>query len=83
MSDKRRMHESGESSSGVVPARLPNEGQGGAQEVVEGRPQTKENTEEPNSGRTRVRTASQTGWTVCGKPPEGTRDNGSRPCCTR
>src|ERR1051325_8976620 len=52
MSDKTRMNGSGESYRGVVPAKQPNEGQGGPQEEVEGRPRTKENMEEPNSYRT-------------------------------
>ncbi len=44
MSDKAHMHGGGESYSGIVPAKQPNEDQGGSQEVVEGRPPTKENT---------------------------------------
>ncbi len=52
MSDKTWMHGSGESHSGIVPAKHPNEGLGGPQEAVEGRPLTKENMEEPNSCRT-------------------------------
>ena len=43
MSYKAHMHESGESYSGEVPAKQPNESLGGPQEVVEGRPLTKEN----------------------------------------
>ena len=48
MSSKSHMHGSGESHSGIVPAKRSNEGRGGPQEIVEGRPLTKENTEEPN-----------------------------------
>ena len=46
---KTRMNVGGESSSGIVPVKQPNERLGGPQEVVEGRPLTKENTDEPNS----------------------------------
>jgi len=49
------MNGSGESYSGVVPTKRSNEGLGGPQEIVEGRPLTKKNTEEPNSNRTRSR----------------------------
>jgi RNA-directed DNA polymerase len=52
MSDKAQMNGGGESSSGVVPTKQPNEGRGGSQEAVEGRPLAKENTEESNSCRT-------------------------------
>jgi len=52
MSYKTQMNGGGESHSGIVPAKQPNEGRGGPKEVVEGRPLTKENTEEPNSCRT-------------------------------
>jgi hypothetical protein len=46
------MNGSGESHSGIVPAKRSNEGQGGPQEIVEGRPLTKKNTGRPNSNRT-------------------------------
>ena len=49
------MNGSGESYSGIVPAKRSNEGQGGLQEIVEGRPLTKKNTDEPNSNRTQSR----------------------------
>lgn len=52
MSYKARMHGDGESYSGIVPAKQPNEGLGRPQEAVEGRPLTKENMEELNSCRT-------------------------------
>ena len=42
MSYKTRMHGGGESYSGIVPAKRSNEGQGGPQEIVEGRPLAKE-----------------------------------------
>ena len=44
MSYKAQMHGGGESYSGIVSAKQPNEGRGGPQEVVERRPLTKENT---------------------------------------
>ena len=52
MSDKTRMNGGGESSDGIVPAKQPNEDQGGLQEAVEGRPSAKKNTEQTNSYRT-------------------------------
>ena len=55
------MNGSGESYSGIVPAKQPNEGQGGPKEVVEGRPLTKENMEEPNLCRTQRRESKPTG----------------------
>ena len=61
MSHKAHMHESGESYSGAVPAKQPNESLGGPQEVVEGRPLTKENMEEPNSRRTQSRGSESSG----------------------
>ena len=51
----------GESYSGVVLTKQPNEGQGGPQEVVEGKPLTEENMEEPNSSRTQRRENESTG----------------------
>jgi group II intron reverse transcriptase/maturase len=61
MSYKTQMNGGGESYSGVVPAKQPNEGQGGRKEVVEGRPLTKENMEEPNSCRTPNRESEPSG----------------------
>jgi RNA-directed DNA polymerase len=52
MSDKTHMHGSGESYSAIVPAKRPNEGRGGPQEVVEGRALTEENMEQSNPNRT-------------------------------
>ena len=46
MSDKSHMHGGGESYSGVVPAKQPNKSGQPPAEVVEGRPLTKENTEQ-------------------------------------
>ena len=46
------MNGDGESYSGIVPAKRSNEGRGGPKEIVEGRPLTKENAEEPNPSRT-------------------------------
>jgi len=61
MSDKAHMHGGGESYSGIVPSKQPNEDQGGSQEVVEGRPLTKENMGEPNSCRTPSRESEPNG----------------------
>ena len=61
MSDKSHMHGGGESYSGIVPAKQSNEGQGGPEEIVEGRPLTKENTEEPNPYRTPSRESGPSG----------------------
>ena len=61
MSDKTHMHGSGESYSGIVPTKQPNKGRGGPREVVEGRPLTKENTEEPNPCRTQSRESGPNG----------------------
>jgi hypothetical protein len=52
MSYKSHMHGGGESYSGVVPAKQPNEGRGRPQEAVEGRPLTKENTEQTDPSQT-------------------------------
>ena len=61
MSYKAQMNGNGESYSGVVPAKQPNESLGGPQEAVEGRPLTKENMEEPNSCRTPSRGSEPNG----------------------
>ena len=60
-SDKTQMNGSGESYSGVVPAKQPNGGRGGPQEAVEGRALTKENMGEPNSCRTPSRESEPNG----------------------
>ena len=52
MSHKSSMHGSGESYSGIVPAKQPNKSGQPPAEAVEGRPLTKENTPEPNSHQT-------------------------------
>lgn len=52
MSDKPHTNGSRESYSAIVPAKRSNEGQGGPQEIVEGRALTEENTGQPNSDRT-------------------------------
>jgi hypothetical protein len=57
MSYKTHVYGGGESYSGVLPMKQPNESQGGPQEAVEGRPLTaplaaKENMEQPNLRRT-------------------------------
>ena len=61
MSYKAQMNGGGESYSGIVPAKRSNEGRGGPKEIVEGRPLTKENTEEPNSYRTQSRESEPSG----------------------
>ena len=61
MSDKAQMNGGGESYSGIVPAKRSNEGRGGPKEIVEGRPLTKENAEEPNSHRTQSRESEPNG----------------------
>src|SRR5579863_56162 len=61
MSYKTQMNGGGESYSGVIPAKQPNESQGGRKEVVEERPLTKENMEEPNSCRTPGRESEPSG----------------------
>jgi hypothetical protein len=61
MSYKTRMNGGGESYSGIVPAKQPNESLGGPQEAVEGRPLTKGNMGEPNSRRTQRRESEPKG----------------------
>ena len=61
MSHKTSMNESGESYSGIVPTKQPNQGGEAPAEVVEGRPLTKENTPEPNSHRTPGRGSGRSG----------------------
>jgi RNA-directed DNA polymerase len=61
MSDKSLMHDSGESYSGVVPAKQPNKSEPSPAEAVEERPLTKENTQEPNLCRTLGRESGSNG----------------------
>jgi RNA-directed DNA polymerase len=61
MSDKSLMHDSGESYSGIVPAKQPNKGERSPAEAVEERPLTEENTPEPNSCRTPCRESGHSG----------------------
>ena len=61
MSDKTHVHGGGESYSGIVPTKQSNEGGGGPKEIVEGRPLTKENAEEPNPYRTPSRESGPSG----------------------
>src|SRR6266851_5659651 len=61
MSHKTHMHGGGESYSGVVPAKQPNKGGRPSSEVVEGRPLTKENTEQSNQHRTPSRESGPSG----------------------
>src|ERR1035441_388053 len=61
MSHKSLMHGSGESYSGIVPAKQSNKSGRPPAEAVEGRPLTKENTQEPNSRRTPCRESGRSG----------------------
>ena len=61
MSDKSLMHGSGESYCGIVLAKQPNKSERSLAEVVEGRPQTKENTPEPNPCRTPCQSSGPSG----------------------
>ena len=61
MSSKTHMHGNGESYRGIVPAKRSNEGRGGPKEIVEGRPLTKENAEEPHPRRTQGRESGPSG----------------------
>lgn len=61
MSSKTHMHGDRESHSGIVPAKRSNEGRGGPKEIVEGRPLTKENAEEPNPYRAQSRESGPSG----------------------
>ena len=73
MSGKSSMNGSGESYCGIVSTKQPNKSDETPAEVVEKRPQTKENTQQPNQGRTpsretrssgleRVREVASKGW---------------------
>jgi RNA-directed DNA polymerase len=55
------MNGSGESSGGIVLTKRSNEGQGGRQEIVEGRPPAKENMGKPNSCRAPNRESEPSG----------------------
>jgi len=61
MSSKSHMHGERESHSGIVPTKRSNAGRGGPKEIVEGRPLTKENAEEPNPCRTPSRESGPSG----------------------
>ncbi len=61
MSYKTHMNGSGESYNVTVPARQPNESQGGPKEAAEERALTKENAEEPNPDRTPSRSNGSSG----------------------
>ena len=61
MSGKSFMNGGGESYCGVVPTKQPNKSEKSPAEDVEGRPQAKENTQEPNSYRTPSRESEPTG----------------------
>ena len=61
MSGKSLMNDDGESYGGIVPTKQPNKGDRAPAKVVEGRPQTKENTQQPNLGRTPSRGSRRSG----------------------
>ena len=61
MSHKSHVNGPGESYHGIVPAKPSNEGQGGPQEAVEGRPWTKENRVQSNPCRTQSRESGPSG----------------------
>ena len=61
MSDKSLKHGSGESYSGIVPAKQPNKSEPSPAEAAEGRPLTKENTRQPNPLRTPSRESGPSG----------------------
>ena len=61
MSHKSHMYGGGESYSGIVPAKQPNKSGRSPEEVVEGRTLTKENTDQPNLGRTQGRESRPNG----------------------
>ena len=61
MSSESHMNGHGESYSGIVPTKRSNEGRGGPKEIVEERPLTKENAEEPNPLRTPSRESGPSG----------------------
>ena len=61
MSHKTRMNGGGESSSGIVPAKQPNEDLGRSKEAVEGRPLAKKNAVESNLCRTQSRESETNG----------------------
>jgi len=61
MSYKAHMHGNGESHNGIIPAKRSNAGQGGPKEIVEGRPLTEENAEEPNPCRMQSRESGPSG----------------------
>jgi len=61
MSGKSFMNDDGESYCGIVLTKQPNKGDATPAEVVEGRPQTKENTQQPNLRRTPSRESRPSG----------------------
>jgi len=61
MSYKTRTNGGGESSGVIVPAKQPNEDQGGSKEAVEGRTPAKKNVEETDSCRTQRRGSETSG----------------------
>ena len=61
MSHKTHMHGGGESYSGILPAKQPNKSGRPPAEAVEERTLTKENTDQPNPGRTQSRKSGPNG----------------------
>ena len=73
MSDKLHMHGDGESYSGVVPAKHPNNGGRLLAEGVEERPLTKENMDRPNLYRTPSRESGPSGLDRVRRVAKGNR----------
>jgi RNA-directed DNA polymerase len=61
MSDKSLVYGCGESYCGIVPTKQPNKSEISPEEAVEGRPQARENTQEPNPYRTPSRESGPSG----------------------
>jgi RNA-directed DNA polymerase len=61
MSGKSFMNNDGESHCGILPTKQPNKSEKSPAEAVEGRPKTKENTQQPNLRRTPSRESGQSG----------------------
>jgi RNA-directed DNA polymerase len=75
MSEKSHMHDSGESYGGIQPTKQPNKRGRPPEEAVEGRPPTKENAGQSNSGWTQ---SQETGTNGLRRVREAARKNGKR-----
>ena len=73
MNGKSLTHDGGESYCGIGSTKQPNKSGKTPAEAVEKRPQTKENTQQPNWAGLRAGKAGQTGWSVCAKQQERIR----------